>query len=102
MQEIGVVRQNVNTQAMAFILDALAPSILAALSIYPNPPLDDSIRPDKPSFDELVETVGELCDRMLTPDAGANLEAGKAIIRRNIAAAQAQLTQATVTEGNDQ
>jgi hypothetical protein len=30
MQELGLVRQDINTKAMAFILDALTPSILAA------------------------------------------------------------------------
>jgi AcrR family transcriptional regulator len=34
MQEMGVVRQDINTRAMAFILDALTPSILAALSAH--------------------------------------------------------------------
>src|SRR6266700_8356608 len=34
MQEIGVVRQDTNTRAMAFILDALTTSILAALSSH--------------------------------------------------------------------
>jgi hypothetical protein len=34
MQERGVVRQDINTKAMAFILDALTPSILAALSSH--------------------------------------------------------------------
>ena len=33
MQEVGAVRQDINTRAMAFILDALTPSILAALSL---------------------------------------------------------------------
>jgi hypothetical protein len=46
----------------------------------------------QPSFDELVETVAELCECLLTPQAGANLEAGKAIMRRKIEEAQAQLT----------
>ena len=89
MQEIGVVRQDVNTRAMAFILDALTPSILAALSSRPRAPRDDSTRSDQPSFDELVETVAELCERLLTPTAGANLEAGKAIMRQGLASARA-------------
>src|SRR6266581_4330511 len=93
MQEIGVVRQDINTRAMAFILDALTPSILAALSSHTKTPLDDSARPDQPSFDELVETVAELCECLLTPQAGANLEAGKALMRRKIAEVQAQLTE---------
>ncbi|HLW00320.1 MAG TPA: helix-turn-helix domain-containing protein [Ktedonobacterales bacterium] len=93
MQEIGVVRQDINTRAMAFILDALAPSILAALSAHTKAPLDGSTRPDQPSFDEVVETVAELCECLLTPEAGANLEAGKALMRRKIEEAQAQLTE---------
>ncbi len=92
MQEIGVVRQDINTRAMAFILDALTPSILAALSSHTKAPLDDSNRSSQPSFDELVETVAELCECLLTPKAGANLEAGKAIMRRKIEEAQAQFT----------
>jgi AcrR family transcriptional regulator len=93
MQEIGVIRQDINASAMAFILDALTPSILAALSSDRSASLDDSTRPDQPSFDELVETVAELCERLLTSKAGANLEAGKALMRRKIAEAQAQLTE---------
>src|SRR5438876_5375232 len=92
MQELGVVRQDINTRAMAFILDALTPSILAALSSHTKAPLDDSNRSSQPSFDELVETVAELCECLLTPQAGANLEAGKAIMRRKIEEAQAQFT----------
>ena len=74
--------------------DALTPSILAALSSHTKAPLDDSNRPDQPSFDELVEAVAELCECLLTPKAEANLEVGKAIMRRKIEEAQAQLTAA--------
>ena len=93
MQEIGVVRQDINTRAMAFILDALTPSILAALSAHTKEPLDASHRPDQPSFDEVVETVAELCECLLTPNAGTSPEAGKALMRRNIEKARAQLTE---------
>jgi AcrR family transcriptional regulator len=102
MQEVGAVRQDINTRAVAFILDALTPSILAALSAHTKAPHDDSSRPDQPSFDELVATVGEICDSLLTPAEGANLEAGKAMMRRNIAAVRAQLHDADGTEGNNQ
>jgi AcrR family transcriptional regulator len=94
MQEIGVVRQDINTRAMAFILGALVPSILAALSSHRSAPLDDPDRPDQPSFDELVETGAGLCKCLLTRDAaGENLEAGKAMMRQKIAEAQAQVTE---------
>jgi hypothetical protein len=102
MQEVGAVRQDINTRAMAFILDALTPSILAALSSHTRAPLDDSTRPDQPSFDELVETVGGICDCLLTPKVGANLEAGKAMMRRKIEEVQAQFTEADDTEGKNQ
>jgi AcrR family transcriptional regulator len=94
MQEVGAVRRDINTSAVAFMLDALAPSILAALSSHTRGPLDDSTRPDQPSFDALVETVAELCERWLAPEGGANLEAGKALMRRRVAAVQAQLAAA--------
>ena len=94
MQEVGAVRQDINTRAIAFILDALSQSILQALSSHTRAPLDDSNRPDQPSFDELVETVAELCERLLTPSAGANLEAGKAVMRRRVEEMQAQFTAA--------
>jgi len=94
MQEIGVVRQDINTRAIAFILDALTPSILAALSSHRSAPLDDSNRSSQPSFDELVETVAGLCECLLTCDAaGENLEAGKAMMRQKIEEAQAQVTE---------
>ncbi|HET8843858.1 MAG TPA: helix-turn-helix domain-containing protein [Ktedonobacteraceae bacterium] len=102
MQEIGVVRRDINAKAMAFILDALTPSILAALSSQTKASLDDSARQDQPSFDEIVETVARLCECLLTPNAGANLEAGKAIMRQKIEEAQAQLTEVDETEGNNQ
>ncbi len=102
MQEIGIVRQDINARAMAFILDALAPSIIAALSPHTQAPLADSSRSSQPSFDELVETVAELCECLLTPQAGANLAVGKAMMRRKIAEAQAQLAEANDTEGKNQ
>ena len=92
MQAIGVVRQDINTRATAFILDALAPAILAALPSHMRSPRDDSHRSSQPSFDELVETVAELCECLLTPEAGANLEAGKALMRRKIEEARAEFT----------
>jgi len=93
MQAIGVVRQNINTRAMAFILDALAPAILAALASHLPAPRDDPSRSSQPSFDELVETVAELCECLLTPEGGANIEAGKAMMRRKIEEAQAQIAE---------
>lgn len=94
MQERGAVRQDINTRAIAFVLDALTPSILDSLSSPTRVPLDEANKLDQLSFDEVVETIAELCDRLLTPKAGANLEAGKALMRRGLEEAQVQLTTA--------
>jgi AcrR family transcriptional regulator len=94
MQAVGAVRRDIDMSVVAFILDALAPSILAALASHKRGPRGDSTRPDQPSFDALVEGVVELCERWLAPKAGANLEAGKALMRRRVAEAQAQLAAA--------
>ncbi len=105
MQAIGAVRQDINTSAVAFILDALTPSIFAALSAqtsaYARTPIVGSPKPGQPSFDELVESVADLCDCLLTPTAEANRAAGKALMRRKIEEARALLTKAVDTEGND-
>jgi hypothetical protein len=93
MQEIGGVRQDTNTRALAFILDALAPSILAALSSHTKASLEDSNEPDQPSFDESMESVGRHCECLLMPRAGVSLEAGKERMRRKTEEVQAQFTE---------
>jgi AcrR family transcriptional regulator len=93
MQAIGVVRLDVNTQAMAFILDALTPALLSALSEQGKEALASSHEVERPSFDELVETVAKLCDWLLTPTSGANLAAGKEMLLRNIAEVQEQFAE---------
>lgn len=99
LQEIGIVRQDINTKAMAFILDALTPSILAALSSQGLAQFNDSNKPDQPSFDEVVEAVVELCESLLTPQVGANLEAAKAMMFRKIAEAQTQYPEEDEAKG---
>ena len=93
MQELGAIRQDVNIAAMAFIMDALTPATLEALSPQREEPSGDSARPGKPSYKELMETMTEMLDRMLTPESGANLPAGKAALLQGIENARAQLTQ---------
>jgi AcrR family transcriptional regulator len=92
MQELGVVRQGVNIAAMAFILDALTPSILETLSAHREEPSNDSERLGKPSYEELMETMTEMLERMLTPESGANLEAGKAALLQGVESARARST----------
>ena len=94
MQELGVVRQGVNIAAMAFILDALTPSILETLSAHRAEPSGDSERLGKPSYEELMETMTEMLERMLTPESGANLEAGKAALLQGVESARERSAEA--------
>ena len=93
MQELGVVRQDVNIVAMTFIIDALTPAILETLSFQREEPSADSERLGKPSYEELMETMTEMLDRMLTPESGANLQAGKAALLQGVENARAQFTE---------
>jgi AcrR family transcriptional regulator len=92
MQEAGAVRQDANIAAMAFILDALTPAILETLTSHMGVPHGDSQHSGRPSYDELMETIAEMLERTLTPAEGANLEAGKAVMRQGIENARAQFT----------
>jgi AcrR family transcriptional regulator len=93
MQELGVVRQDVNIVAMTFIMDALTPAILETLSFHREEPSADSERLGKPSYEELMETMTEMLDCMLTPESGANLHAGKAALLQGVENARAHVTE---------
>lgn len=74
LQEAGVVRQGVNIPAMAYIMDVISYGMIEGRK--------DSSAKNAPPYNELLETVAEMYDRMLTPDDGGNLEAGKRIIQQ--------------------
>jgi AcrR family transcriptional regulator len=93
MQELGAVRQDVNITAMAFIMDALTPATLEILSPQGEAFAGDSARPGKPSYEELMETLAEMLERMLTPESGANLQAGKAALLQGVEIARARFAE---------
>jgi AcrR family transcriptional regulator len=85
MQEAGAVRQDINLAAMTFILDTLTPAILeTTLSSVRDEPRRDFAPASRPSYDELLETIAEMLERMFTPAEGANLEAGKALLCQDL------------------
>jgi AcrR family transcriptional regulator len=90
MQDAGAVRADVNLSAAAAILDILSYGLVGMMDIRP--------AGDMPPFDDLVETIATMLDRLLTPDDGGNREAGKAILRQlgDVARAQMTLTDDTV------
>lgn len=71
LQDAGTIRQNANIPAITYIMDVLANSMV-------NLPQAASV----PPYDELLETIAEMLDRMLTPEGGGNTEAGKEVLRQ--------------------
>src|SRR5882724_1444309 len=65
MQDAGAVRQDVNIAAMAFILDTLTPALLETLSARVAEARGESKPSNKPTSDELIETIAEMLERML-------------------------------------
>ena len=81
MQEAGAIRKSVNIRAMAYIMDVISYGVVGP----GNTPNADTV----PPYDELMETIAEMLDRMLTPEDGGNLEAGKNVLRRLAESARA-------------
>lgn len=84
MQEAGVIRPDVDLQTMAYIMDVISAGMVDSDRLAAQPDL---------AYDTLLETLADMLDRMLTPEDGGNLEAGRDLIRHFAAAAQHQLTQ---------
>lgn len=82
MQAAGVVRPDVNPQAMAYVMDLLSYGLVGVPTFKPPTEI--------PPFDTIIETIAEMMDRMLTPPTGDPNAAGKAIIRELAVAARAQ------------
>lgn len=89
MQEEGAIREDVDVDAMAYIMDGISASMV-----------DSSIVGDRPApdYEILLATVAEMLDRMLTPEGGGNLEAGKQVIREFADNAKQYLSQMMSTE----
>lgn len=83
MQEAGAVRRDVDPQVMSHIMDMLSYGLVGLPTIKPARAL--------PPFDQLMDTIAEMMDRMLTPLEGDPGAAGKAVIRTMAATAREQL-----------
>lgn len=73
MQAAGAIRAEVDPQVTAHIMNMLSYG-LVSMNTMMN-------AKDRPSIERLVEGIGDLLDRALTPANGGNPEAGKAILR---------------------
>lgn len=78
LQDAGTIRQGVNISTITHIMDVLANDLVSRSKVASAPP-----------YDELLETIAEMFDRMLTPENGGNVEAGKRVLRQFAAEATA-------------
>lgn len=83
LQDAGAIRQDVNIPAVTHIMDTLANTMVGPVNT----------RPDAPSYEELLETIAEMFDRLLTPADGGNIEAGKQVLRQLASEAKTFLDQ---------
>lgn len=71
LQNAGAIRQGVNIPTVMHIMDVLA-----------NDMVTHSKTASAPSYEELLETIAEMFDRLLTPEDGGNREAGKKVLHQ--------------------
>lgn len=84
MQSVGVVRQDIDIEAMVYVLNMMSYGFLKIDEIVP--------AAEAPPFERVLDQITYLIDRVLSPDDGGDSEAGKVIIRRFATALREQLT----------
>jgi AcrR family transcriptional regulator len=90
MQQAGAVRQDIQPEVMAHIMNMLSYGLVGMDDVVP--------ASDIPPMGDLIEGIADLLDRALTPPEGGNSEAGKQIVRTLVEAAKQQLQGKPVTE----
>jgi AcrR family transcriptional regulator len=80
LQDAGAVRSELDPQVTAHIIEMLG---YGQLLMGDFKPADQT-----PPFEAVMETIAEMMDRLLTPEDGRGSEAGKAVIRQIVVAAQ--------------
>jgi TetR/AcrR family acrAB operon transcriptional repressor len=78
MQEAGAVREDIDAQVVAYIMNLLLYGLVAMGDIMP--------QEDMPPLDTVIEGIAEIMDRALTPTTGGNSEAGKQVVQQIVAA----------------
>ena len=84
MQAAGAIRQDVDANITAHIMNMLAYGLVAMDEIMP--------KENIPPTDDIIEGIADFMDRALTPEDGGNSDAGKAIIRQLVEAGQQQIS----------
>ncbi|MEZ4870018.1 MAG: TetR/AcrR family transcriptional regulator [Caldilineaceae bacterium] len=73
MQAAGVVRRDIDPTVVAHIMDIISYGLVGIADTKP--------AAASPPFDEVMATIAEMMDRLLTPPAGADSEAGKRVLQ---------------------
>ena len=85
MQEVGAVRDDIDPAIVAYIMGMLSYGLIA---------MDDIIPPEEqPPIEAVIDGIGTILDRALTPADGGNSEAGKAVIKSIMQTTRARLTE---------
>lgn len=83
LQEAGAIRQDLNPQVTAHLLETLS---------YGQLTIADFKSPEQfPPFSEVMEALASMLDRWLSPEDGGDSEAGKAVFRQVAVATKEQL-----------
>jgi AcrR family transcriptional regulator len=90
LQKAGAIRQGVNLAVVAYIMDLISYGLVGASEV----PSQGST----PPYDEVMETMAEMFDRLLKPEDGGNPEAGKNVLRKLAATARDYFQQLDQTE----
>jgi AcrR family transcriptional regulator len=83
LQEAGAIRADIDARVIAHIMNMLSFGLVGMGEVVP--------AAETPPVEELIEAIGKILDRALTPEGGGDSEAGKAIIRQITEAARQQL-----------
>ena len=91
LQAVGVVRQDLDPEVTAHLLETLS---------YGQLTIGDFKSPDQfPPFPVVMEALASMLDRWLSPEDGSNSEAGKEVFRQNFVAAKERLEQMRLARG---
>ena len=95
LQEVGVIRQDVDAKIVAHIMNMLAYGLVGMDEVM--------AAADIPPTEDIVEGIADFMDRALTPEGGGDSEAGKAIFRNIFEASRRQMepSRQPVAEGSN-
>lgn len=93
MQQAGVVRPDVKPEVAAHVMDLIGYGMVGLGDIKAASAF--------PQFEDVINFIAEMMDRMLAPEQGADSEAGKAVVRRITEASYQYLDEQVAKKGEE-